>query len=1087
MIMNDRPSTGSSIAPAWWTGRGLVVFGLLYFLGALLSGAFFDESLGRLNCWLPLGFYLGWMLRAQAREAWRVVLAAFVVASSVAWLRVGVSLGDQAVLFTIDSLAVVLAAGWWRRNWAGREALDGKRDYLGLIAIAALATLPPALGGIYASLRHDWAGEWWEHGITWSVQAFIGYMLITPWVLWAGVGDTGSGWRGWFGRKPWEMGAIAIALWIATIWLMPWLYGARQMDVRFVAMPYVLWAAIRLGRMGTAWIVLLSVLLHARTEAGLGFRLVNPSALKTHLQLVIDVGLLAMLGHTLAIAIERHRRLRKEADRLALVAKRTGVSVLVTDAEGRLTWVNDAFLTNTGFQAAEVIGKKPGDFMQGPETDPEVKQRIRERLRAGCGFSETLVNYRKDGVSYWNQLEVDPVRNAEGKVTGFIGVQTDVTLFRHARQALARERQLKEFIAEAPVALAMLDRSLRYLSVSRRWLSDYRLGMQDVAGLSHLSLLPALPPAWPEVYARVLASGREERGKLDEVALPGGGALLVRWEVRAWKTDTGMIGGLILFSEDIGERLKTEQALRLESERFRLVTQATHDLVWDWDLRTGSQWWNDAYYKFWGAERASFTPTFEVWLERVHEADRGGLMREFKEFSASDRIFFCHEFRLRRADGAYVSFLDRAYALRDEKGRIYRMLGAVEDVSAQRAETERNLVAGKLEATGALAAGIAHDFNNLLATILLNLELIRTDPALSSTAARPLDTAQEAVAAARRVTDRLLAFAQGGASAGQRVDVAVLVRDAVMLALKDSAVRAECRLAQDLPAVAGEAAQLAQVFQNLAANAREAMQGRGELRVEAVAVDVAEREAVPGLAPGRHVRVRMSDSGPGVPPDMADKIFDPYFSTKTRDARKGVGLGLTIALAIVRRQGGVLRLADAEPGANLRGAVFETWLRVADAHAPAPPAALRNRRVADGHAALLRRLRVLVMDDEEMLRRSMGLLLERRGHEVVVCADGAEAVRAYAAALAEGRRFDVAVLDLTVPSGFGGEAVMAKLKEMDADVRAIVMSGYTASNVLRDFRRHGFALALTKPFRLADLAGSVESVAESAPPPEPAR
>jgi PAS domain S-box-containing protein len=1007
------------------------------------------------------------------------MLTAFVVACSVAWLRVGVSLADQAVFFAIDTLTVAGVNQWWRRRWAGREKLNGKRDYLTLVGVMAAATLPPALSGIYGSVLHDWTGEWWEHAITWMLQAFIGYVLVTPWVLWAGVGETGPGWRRWLGRRPLEVIAGAAVLWAATIWITPWLYGGSQLDVRFLAMPFVVWAANRQGRMGTAWMVLFSVLLHARTESGLGLPLINPSELKQHLQQLLDVGLLALLGHALAITIESHRRLRKDADRLALVAKRTGVSVLVTDADGRLTWVNDAFLTNSGFAQNEVLGRKPGDFMQGPETDPETKLRISERLRAGNGFSETILNYRKDGVSYWNQLEVDPVRDAAGRVTGFIGVQTDVTLFRNARQALARERQLKEFIAEAPVALAMLDRSLRYLSVSRRWMSDYQVREENITGVTHTRLLPSLPAAWTEVYARVLATGREERCERDEVTLAGGATLVVRWEVRAWKSDTGVIEGLILFSEDIGERLQADKALQLESERFRLVTQATRDLVWDWDLRSGTQWWNDAYYTFWGAERATFTPKLDVWLERVHEADRAGLMREFEEFSAGDRIFFSHEFRLRRADGVYVACLDRAYALRDEKGRLYRMLGAVEDVSAQRAETERNLVAGKLEATGALAAGIAHDFNNLLATVLLNLELIRTDPALASGSARPLDTAQEAVTAARRVTDRLLAFAQGGSSAEQRVDVALLVRDAVVLALKDSRVRAEYRVSPDLPAVTGEPAQLAQVFQNLSANAREAMDGHGEVWIEADLVSVEVDSVATGLGHGRYVRVRMRDSGPGVQPGIAGRIFDPYFTTKTRDARKGVGLGLTIALAIVRRQRGTLRLADADPAGAKKGAVFEVWLRVADARAGADTK--RTVPETGDRTVPSKRLRVLLMDDEEMLRRSMGMLLERRGHEVVLCADGAEAVQAYAAALGEGRRFDVAVLDLTVPSGFGGETAMARLRALDPDVRAIVMSGYTASDVLRDFRKFGFVSALSKPFRLADLAGAVEQVAEPAP------
>jgi CheY-like chemotaxis protein len=206
------------------------------------------------------------------------------------------------------------------------------------------------------------------------------------------------------------------------------------------------------------------------------------------------------------------------------------------------------------------------------------------------------------------------------------------------------------------------------------------------------------------------------------------------------------------------------------------------------------------------------------------------------------------------------------------------------------------------------------------------------------------------------------------------------------------------------------------------------------------------------LPPGDYVQVSVTDWGGGIPKKLLSQIFDPYFSTKQRGIQKGMGLGLAICHTIMQKHGGAIAV-ESRPGV---GTIFRLLLPVSRM--------LPQQEKVPVPASRPRPGRILVMDDEEVVRSLVRRLLEQEGHEVELVADGQAAIGAYESAHGQGRPFDAVILDLTVRDGVGGEKTIRELLKIDPAVKAIVMSGYASDPVILDPEHYGFKGVLAKPF-----------------------
>ena len=383
----------------------------------------------------------------------------------------------------------------------------------------------------------------------------------------------------------------------------------------------------------------------------------------------------------------------------------------------------------------------------------------------------------------------------------------------------------------------------------------------------------------------------------------------------------------------------------------------------------------------------------------------------------------------------------------------------VRDIAEHKKMQRELLKSRQLESIAALSGGIAHDYNNLLTAIMGNISLALTTIPEEDPSHEWLAQAQDAALIAKELTSRLITFSKGGVPHKETVNIAGLIESATGFALSGSNIIAEFDIATDLWHADVDRTQIGQAFHNLVINAREAMPDGGRVFVQAEN----ENCLIDGQVcrNGRFIAVSIKDYGCGIPPDALDRIFDPYFSTKEMGDERGMGLGLSIANSIIEKHDGKI-IVNAPPG---EGAQFKVILPASDATretAISPENDCQVEKSCDSG-------KILVMDDEAMIRKIAGNILVKLGFEVTFACNGEEAISAYQAAMADHDPFDAVILDLTVKGGMGGKETIRKLHDMDPDVKAIVSSGYSNDPWVTHFTDYGFCGVVAKPYRIDEL------------------
>lgn len=393
-----------------------------------------------------------------------------------------------------------------------------------------------------------------------------------------------------------------------------------------------------------------------------------------------------------------------------------------------------------------------------------------------------------------------------------------------------------------------------------------------------------------------------------------------------------------------------------------------------------------------------------------------------------------------------------------------------EDITRRKLAEEEIQKSRKLESLGVLAGGIAHDFRNILTGIVGNLNLVRRLLPGTGEASRLLASAEKACDRARNLTMQLLTFSRGGEPVKQDAALDELIQETATFVTTGSNVRCEFDLDAHDERIEVDSGQIGQVIQNLVLNAMQVMPDGGVIRISSSFVDL-EDGAVPLLPAGRYARIEVRDQGPGIPHKDRGRIFDPYFTTRL----DGSGLGLSVAYSIVRRHDGRISV-DSEPG---EGASFTVYLpsgSVDRARESAEPSETRSPDTG-------RTGRILVMDDDDAVREVLHRMLKVLGYEPSVASNGQEAVRMFRKQQAAGMSFDLVLMDLTVPGRMGGKAAIQEILALDAQSKAVVMSGYSQDPVMSRYREHGFVAVLEKPIRLDDLARVLDRAMTQEPPP----
>ncbi|MBD3370489.1 PAS domain S-box protein [Candidatus Fermentibacteria bacterium] len=432
-----------------------------------------------------------------------------------------------------------------------------------------------------------------------------------------------------------------------------------------------------------------------------------------------------------------------------------------------------------------------------------------------------------------------------------------------------------------------------------------------------------------------------------------------------------------------------------------------------------------------------------------------------------------HEGEIELEDGTTRFFEAVKTPVKDPGGEIVGVLGIMRDSTERKRSTDELLKAVKLESVGLLAGGIAHDFNNLLTAILGNVSLALLKLDQGQDVRKLLQEIRKATDRTKDLTQQLLTFSQGGAPVKKKVSLEKTIRDSAAFATTGSSVECSFEVDEDLELVECDTGQISQVVNSLVLNAIQAMPDGGTVEVETsnvsvkdsrteqAGLDTGEEEALYlPLSPGRYVRFVVRDKGGGIPEEHLDRVFDPYFTTK----KGGSGLGLASSYNIVRQHGGHMEV-ESTPGS---GSAFSVYL----------PAVSRQRtlRARGRLAETAGSARILVMDDQKMVLEVAKEMLSFLGHSVICALDGAEALRLYGEALDSGNRFDLVVMDLTVPGGMGGVETVRQLKEMDPKARAVVSSGYSNNPVMANYADYGFDGVVPKPYHVDQMKVVLDNV-----------
>jgi PAS domain S-box-containing protein len=397
-------------------------------------------------------------------------------------------------------------------------------------------------------------------------------------------------------------------------------------------------------------------------------------------------------------------------------------------------------------------------------------------------------------------------------------------------------------------------------------------------------------------------------------------------------------------------------------------------------------------------------------------------------------------------------------SIRWVNGRFVRLQVAT-DITQQKQMENEMQKAEKLESIGILAGGIAHDFNNILTAIIGNISLAKHRIKQGGEVSPLLEEAEKASARATALTTQLLTFSKGGAPVRTMAAIPEIITESANFALRGSKVGINFSFPEDLWPAEVDVGQISHLFHNLIINADQAMPEGGIILVRAENRTIGPRDDLP-LKSGRYLKILIHDQGKGIPEKYIPKIFDPYFSTKHR----GSGLGLSMSYSIIKKHQGHIAV-DSRLG---EGTIFHIYLPASKRKALSN--GVKKRSLALGRG------KILVMDDEEMIRDLAEELLSSLGYDAVVALDGVEAIELFKKAREMGEQFSAVILDLTVPGGMGGEETLKNLLKIDPDIRAIVSSGYSTDPILSKFKRYGFRNVAVKPYKIEDISRVLDEV-----------
>lgn len=793
--------------------------------------------------------------------------------------------------------------------------------------------------------------------------------------------------------------------------------------------------------------------------------------------------------------------LRESEERLRLLVDQiSDYAIIRLDREGRVASWNSGAARIKGYQEQEILGQPISRFYGSEDVAMDKPARLLREAQAQGRVEDEGWLVRKDGTRFWADVIMTPIYDRTGVLQGFSKVTRDITERKQAEERLTHGRYLlKSFVEHTPAAVAMFDKNLRYVAVSKRWLQDYQLGDQDLIGQHHYDVFPEIRQSldWQAIHQRCLA-GAVERREEDCFVRQDGVKDWLRWEVRPWRDEIGEIGGIIMFTEVITKRKQMEESLRDKEELFRTFLDFAPSAMFMKTTEGRYVLTNQYFEQVCQRTRESIVGKTDAELFPRDIADHYRA-NDLQVLEAGHAIEF--EETSRNGNGLDTNIVVK-FPVRDRAGLIYATGGIATNITVRK-EMERKLEHAAFEwecqnielvtmhkelvavheqalvatrAKSQFLASMSHEIRTPMNAIVAMAELLQETP-LSKEQQEYVGRFSRAATSLLDLINDILDISKIEAGHVDLESIAFDIHDLVDKVAELMAVRAHAKQLEliafvhpDVPTwVLGDPTRLRQVFVNLVGNAIKFTE-RGEvvIRVEPDEADLTT------------IRCSVSDTGIGVPADKVGAIFESFTQVDSSTTRRygGTGLGLSISKRLVELMGGHIGVRSGEG----RGSIFSFVVRL---QKTSPPATASTLPTLD-----LQGLRLLVVDDNETNRMIVREHLMRLGPVIIEAANGSEALAALDAAQQHGRLFDAAILDYQMPDMDGLELARTIRERKDCPSLPLVMHASDMrgqpSQRARELGIAGYAYKPVSRMRLLEsLCVALRQAAAAPAPPTP--
>ncbi|MFN3911952.1 PAS domain-containing protein [Hyphomonas sp.] len=520
---------------------------------------------------------------------------------------------------------------------------------------------------------------------------------------------------------------------------------------------------------------------------------------------------------------------------------------------------------------------------------------------------------------------------------------------------------------------------------------------------------------------------------------------------------------------DITAERDSEMKKARAEARFRLVTEATSDLIWDKDFETGDSWWNSNFARI--LEHAPDDPAdpAEFWNDNVHPDDRERILADRNSFLESSAVTLTQNYRMQTKSRKVRWVSERSLVLRDEAGRPLRMVAGISDITEQVVLEDRVRQSERLEAIGRLTGGFAHDFNNLLTIILGNAETL-ADRLPDGPFREMAQLALSASESGAELIQRLMSFSRLQPLVPKPQSLISLTHETqamVWRALPEN-ISFDVAADENLWVCRIDGPQFQAALVNLCVNARDAMPEGGRILIEMENVVLLGDEADlhSGATAGEFVVLTVNDSGIGMSPDTLARACEPFFTTKPPGV--GSGLGLSMVYGFVQQSGGSIRIYS-ELNAGTRVSLYFPR------HVEAEPATPKLLTVA---GTTFPTLHVLIVEDNERVRSHVCKLVQQLGMTVSEAGNSIEAL----AKLEADQQIDLLFTDIVLPGSMNGADLAAVAKSRWPRLRILFTSGYTYNAIMQRGEIDEAVPILMKPYHREELEAKLWQVLSSPPP-----